>query len=241
MREGVPGKSTARRFTLSRTSGVAYIVKSARFLYFVSSSSIVFTGMVEEIGQVESTESRQDNVRLAIRAAIIHTDASIGDSISINGCCLTIVGIDGDLLQFDAVPETLQRTNLGQLEPGSGVNLERALRPDSRLGGHYVTGHVDGLGTIRSLDDNEEWRKIFVEVDPQLTRQMSGKGSVAIDGISLTLVDVDDNSFSVVLIPHTREVTTIGRRKPGDRVNIETDLLAKYVERQLQYLQSDVS
>ncbi len=200
---------------------------------------LVFTGLVEEIGRVERIEPQQENIRLTIRAASIHGDASVGDSISINGCCLTIVAINGEWLQFDAVPETLQCTNLGRLEAGSHVNLERALRPDSRLGGHYVTGHIDGPGTIRSLQDNEEWRKIVIGVEPRLTAQMAAKGSVTVDGISLTLVDVNDDSFSVVLIPHTLEVTTIGQRGVDETVNIETDLLAKYVERQLQYLKSD--
>ncbi len=174
-------------------------------------------------------------MRLAITSQTVSQDARTGDSISINGCCLTIVQRDGQKLCFDAVPETLQRTNLGQLQPGSHVNLERALQPESRLGGHYVTGHIDGIGIIREIEDHADWRKFHIQVDPSLTLQMASKGSVAIDGISLTLVDVSRDCFSVVLIPHTLQVTTIGDRREEDPVNIETDLLAKYVARQIEH------
>ena len=196
----------------------------------------MFTGLVEEKASVHSIVPAGDNVRIYVSADLVSQDAGIGDSISINGCCLTVVGVSGSILSFDAVPETLQRTNLGKLTEHSPVNLERALKPDTRLGGHYVTGHIDGIGTIRTIEDHQDWRKIYVAVDPTLTLQMASKGSVAIDGVSLTLVDVIDDAFSVVLIPHTLKVTTIGDRRVNDAVNIETDLLAKYVERQLQFL-----
>ena len=196
----------------------------------------MFTGLVEEKAFVHSCEPAGENVRLSIKAPLIASDAKIGDSISTNGCCLTVVEIVDQVLSFDAVPETMERTNLGQLTSGSPVNLERALLPETRLGGHYVTGHIDGSGKIERIEDAGDWRKYYVRVSPELSRQMASKGSVAIDGVSLTLVDVEDGLFSVVLIPHTLEVTTIGDRHPGDPVNIETDLLAKYVQRQLEYL-----
>ena len=198
----------------------------------------MFTGMVEEMATVRGIDLTSDNARISIASELVHQDAAIGDSISVNGCCLTVVSNDNQLLEFDAVPETLQRTNLGEFNTGTPVNLERALKPETRLGGHYVTGHIDGLGTIQNIEEHPEWRKIFVQVEPHLAVQMASKGSVAIDGVSLTLVDVTENSFSVVLIPHTLQVTTIGQRDVGDKVNIETDLLAKYVERQLQFLNS---
>ena len=197
---------------------------------------VVFTGLVEEKARVESLIQTGDNFRLRVACSLVHEGAAIGDSISVNGCCLTVVEQADSVLGFDAVPETMLRTNLGQLVEGSPVNLERALRPDTRLGGHYVTGHIDGLGTVKQIDQNEEWWKFYVKVDAALARQMASKGSVAIDGVSLTLVDVTDGGFSVVLIPHTLEVTTIGGRAVGEPVNIETDLLAKYVERQLQFM-----
>jgi riboflavin synthase len=197
----------------------------------------LFTGLVEEKARVHSIDSLGENTRIAIDSAVVSADAAIGDSISINGCCLTIVEVSGNILAFDAVPETLARTNLGRLSTNrSFVNLERAIRPDTRLGGHYVTGHIDGTGTIRQIEDHEDWKKFFVAVDESLARQMASKGSVAMDGISLTLVDVGEDYFSVVLIPHTLQVTTIGECRENDMVNIETDLLAKYVERQLLYL-----
>ena len=196
----------------------------------------VFTGLIEEKGTVLNMNPSGENVRLEIQTRLVCQDARIGDSISINGCCLTIVAVQDDILSFEAVPETLDRTNLGQLAPESKVNLERALKPDTRLGGHYVTGHIDGPGVIERIEDHTDWRKIHVRVDSSMSVQMASRGSVAIDGISLTLVDVDTHSFSVVLIPHTLQATTIGERKTSDRVNIETDLLAKYVERQIQFL-----
>ena len=205
---------------------------SERFL----GANNLFTGLVEEKAFVHSIESTGENVRLCIKAPLIASDAKMGDSISTNGCCLTIVEIHENLVSFDAVPETMQRTNLGELSPQSPVNLERALLPTTRLGGHYVTGHIDGVGEVHRIEDAGEWRKIYVAVPVDLSRQMATKGSVAIDGVSLTLVDVEDGLFSVVLIPHTLEVTTIGDRQEGDRVNIETDLLAKYVDRQLNFL-----
>lgn len=194
----------------------------------------MFTGLVEELGTVVTLEERGPGVRLTVDGPLVATDARLGDSIAINGCCLTVVDLAGSRLGFDAGSETLSRTNLGRLKPGSRVNLERALRAGDRLGGHYVTGHIDAVGRLDERRDEADWSFFWFRVAPQLTRQMASKGSVAVDGVSLTLVDVEDERFSVALIPHTLAVTTLGSRAVGDEVNIETDLLAKYVERQLQ-------
>ncbi len=197
---------------------------------------LVFTGLIEEQGVVLSIEHRPSTARLRIKGPATARDVAVGDSIAINGCCLTIVEFDQQALAFDAIEETLSRTNLGELNVGAVVNLERSMRPTDRIGGHYVTGHIDSVGTIASIEDHDDWRKFWFDVTPTLTRQMASKGSVAVDGISLTLVDVTESEFSVALIPHTLKVTTMGNRQIGDRVNIETDLLAKYVQRQLEYL-----
>jgi riboflavin synthase len=158
-----------------------------------------------------------------------------GESIALNGCCLTVAEIDGDALHFQAGPETLARTNLGELTEGTLVNLERALPVGARLGGHLVSGHIDGVGHVRDRQDDREWSTFWFIAPPPLLRQMASKGSIAVDGVSLTLVEVTDECFSVQLIPHTLAVTTLGHKQPGDRVNLETDLLAKYVERQLAF------
>lgn len=193
----------------------------------------MFTGLVEALGRVIEVQSRPPGMRLVVDAGEVASDAVLGDSISVNGCCLTVVEIDGNKLAFDAGDETLKRTNLGRLGEADVVNLERSLQVGDRLGGHYVTGHIDGLGSLQQRNDDGEWSTCWFQVPPALTRQMASKGSVAIDGISLTLVDVEDDRFSVMLIPHTLAATTLGVRKVGDPVNIETDVLAKYVERQL--------
>ncbi len=192
----------------------------------------MFTGLVEECGKVDSVIENGSGSDFAIEAPTVASDAQIGDSIAINGCCLTVVAIDGDLLTFQAGTETLSRTNLGRLTSGSPVNLERSLKVGDRMGGHYVTGHIDSVGKVAKREDDGQWAKFWFSVPPALSRQMASKGSVAVDGISLTLVDVEPGRFSVALIPHTLEVTTLGKRKVGDEVNIETDLLAKYVEAQ---------
>lgn len=155
--------------------------------------------------------------------------AGIGDSVAINGCCLTIVRIDDEGWTFQAGEETLSKTSLGKLSVGDHVNLERSLPANGRLGGHFVQGHVDGTGTIDDIQQDGEWTTMWFRVPESLTQQMVGKGSVAVDGISLTLVNVEPERFSVALIPHTLEVTTLGQRQVGDMVNIETDILGKYV------------
>ena len=166
-----------------------------------------------------------------MRAGQLATATKIGDSIAVNGCCLTIVAVEGDCLAFDAGPETLPRTNLGDLGVGQGVNLESSLRMGDPLGGHFVTGHVDGRGTLSARSDEGDWSTFRFAAEPRLTAQMASKGSIAVDGVSLTLVEVEPTGFSVALIPHTLAATTLGRLAVGDLVNLETDLLAKYVEK----------
>ena len=195
----------------------------------------MFTGLVEEKGSVVSIEPINDGtaIELTVAANVVHADANIGDSIAINGCCLTVVKIDGGRLSFEAGSETLSRTNLSELETGSPVNLERALAVGQRMGGHYVSGHIDVLATVDQRNEDGQWAEFWFRVPSEWTRQMANKGSVAIDGISLTLVEVQADRFSVALIPHTLAATTLGDRNVGDTVNIETDLLAKYVQQQL--------
>ena len=178
--------------------------------------------------------SQPPGVRLEVGSAQLSRDASLGDSIAVNGCCLTVVGTGDDTLQFDAGSETLSRTNLGELAAGSTVNLERSLQVGDLLGGHFVTGHVDVVGTLQSRHDDSEWSTFWFEMPTHLSAQMVEKGSIAVDGISLTLVDVQSGRFSVALIPHTLRHTTLGKLRPGDRVNLETDILAKYVQKQLR-------
>lgn len=194
----------------------------------------MFTGLVEGRGSIAGLVDEGVGKRLIIApAAAMLTGTAIGDSIAINGCCLTVVEIALDRWSFQAGPETLARTNLGELHAGDPVNLERALPVSARLGGHFVQGHIDGCATVERILPEGPWVTIWFRAPQQLTRQMVSKGSVAVDGVSLTLVDVEAERFSVALIPHTLEVTTLGVRRPGDRVNIETDILAKYVEKLL--------
>ena len=195
----------------------------------------MFAGIVETLGKIVAIEEAAPGKRLVIQANEVASDASIGDSICVNGCCLTIVGIDGTHLAFDAGPETLQRTNLGAFAAGDPVNLERSLTIGDRLGGHFVSGHVDAIGTVDERTDDQDWSTFWIRCPESLSRQMASKGSVAIDGISLTLVDVEPGRFSVALIPHTLQVTTLGKKLAGDVVNLETDLLAKYVAQQLAF------
>jgi riboflavin synthase len=196
----------------------------------------MFTGLVEELGtivEVARQGRKSKALRLTLKAPLVSRDARIGDSIAINGCCLTVVKKTKSLLAFEAGDETLSRTNLGRLEAGSRVNLERSLALGERLGGHLVAGHIDAQGTLLRRRDESDWSSMTFRVPTRLTRQMASKGSVAVDGVSLTLVDVEQDRFSVALIPHTLKHTTLGSLVVGDAVNIETDLLAKYVERQL--------
>lgn len=186
----------------------------------------MFTGIVEEVGTVVATPAGG----LVIRARTVLEDAHPGDSICVNGTCLTITRIEGECFAVDTVPETLRRTNLGTLRPGDLVNLERALLPTSRMGGHFVQGHVEGTGTlVEKRPDGEAWLLRFA-VAPELARYIVEKGFIAVDGISLTVVARDDHSFTVTIIPYTLTHTNLSSREIGDRVNLETDILAKYVE-----------
>jgi riboflavin synthase len=193
----------------------------------------MFTGLVQSLAEVVDVLPEPPGVRLIIRDKPIAARAKVGDSIAINGCCLTVIDIAADKLAFQAGEETLSRTNLGELAAGAVVNLEQSLRAGDAIGGHYVTGHIDALATVDAREDDSDWCKMWFRAPPPQLAQMASKGSVAVDGVSLTLVDVEANRFSVALIPHTLSVTTLGRRKVGDRVNIETDVLAKYVQAQL--------
>lgn len=186
----------------------------------------MFTGIIEELGTVEAV--REDG--LSVRAMKVLEDARVGDSICINGVCLTLTSMNEGVFSVDTVPETRRRTNLGDLAPGDPVNLERALRPSDRMGGHFVQGHVEGMGTVESVTQDGPALMIRFGAPAELLRYIVAKGFIAIDGASLTVVDRDERGFSVTIIPLTQAWTTLGRRRPGDRVNLETDILAKYVE-----------
>ncbi len=193
----------------------------------------MFTGLVQSLAEVADVVAEPPGVRLVVREPRMAASAKTGDSIAINGCCLTVVAIDGDVLAFQAGEETLSRTNLGELKPGDVANLEQSVRAGDAIGGHYVTGHIDAVATVDARHDDADWCTMWFRAPIAQLAQMASKGSVAVDGVSLTLVDVDQERFSVALIPHTLSLTTLGSRQAGDRVNIETDVLAKYVQRQL--------
>lgn len=199
----------------------------------------LFTGLVETLGTISEIKTQPPGKWLGVESEKISRDASIGDSICVNGCCLTVVEIKETSLCFEAVEETLNRTNLGELRLADHVNLERSLSVGDRMGGHFVSGHIDGLATLEKIDTGDKWSTYWFGLERELMRQLASKGSIAIDGVSLTLVGVEYEKFSVALIPHTLEVTTLGKKKVGDTVNIETDILAKYVARQLSFMTSD--
>jgi riboflavin synthase len=194
----------------------------------------MFTGLVQSLSEVADVIAEPPGVRLVIREPRIAADARVGDSIAINGCCLTVVDVAGDRLSFQAGAETLSRTNLGELTRDAFVNMEQSLKAGDPIGGHNLMGHIDAVATVDERKDDAEWCTIWFRAPAAQLAQMASKGSVAVDGVSLTLVNVENERFSVALIPHTLAITTLGRRKVGDRVNIETDVLAKYVERQLR-------
>jgi len=191
----------------------------------------MFTGLIEEVGTIERVEPRSAGRRLRIRAADVLAGTRIGDSLSVSGCCLTAVAVDPSGFEVEAVPETLSKTTLGELKVGDPVNLERALRLDQRLGGHLVQGHVDGVGEVTALTPEGEGRRLVVEVPGALARFVADKGSIAIDGISLTVAACRERRCEIALIPHTLAGTTAGGYAPGRRVNLEVDLLARYVAR----------
>lgn len=195
----------------------------------------MFTGIVEELGTVRQVRRGDAGAALDVSCATVVADANVGDSVSVNGCCLTVTSLvpGGTGFTADLMGETLQRTALGALASGDSVNLERAVRADGRLGGHLVQGHVDGVGAVRAIEDQGAWTVMTVAFPEPLRRYVVEKGSIAVDGASLTVMDVRSDVFSVGLIPHTLAVTTLGGRRPGDPVNLEVDVVAKYVERML--------
>ena len=191
----------------------------------------MFTGIVEELGVVDGIEQQTDAVRLTVRGPHVMTDTGLGDSISVNGCCLTVAERDGETFTADVMRETLDKTSLGVLEPGSRVNLERAVTATTRLGGHIVQGHVDAAGELIGRTPSEHWEVVEISLPRELSRYLVDKGSVTVDGISLTVVEVRADSFTVSLIPETLARTTLGFKQSGDLVNLEVDVIAKYVER----------
>lgn len=194
----------------------------------------MFTGIVEEMGAVKALEKTLTGTRLSILASVVLSDLPFGASISVNGACLTVVASNEKDFSVDVSPETLTVTNLGSFTPGSPVNLERAMKLNERIGGHLVAGHVDGVGTIRDRQQEGDSVRVTVEAPKEILRYCVHKGSITVDGISMTLNEVTDRTFSVMIIPHTAKVTTLGLKQPGDLVNLESDLIAKYVERLLQ-------
>jgi riboflavin synthase len=191
----------------------------------------MFTGIVEELGEVVALDREGDSARLTVRGPVVVSDAVHGASIAVNGVCLTVVDVKDEAFTVDVMKETLDRSSLAGLTPGSPVNLERPVRPDGRLGGHIVQGHVDGVGEIVSREPGERWDVVTVGLPAGLARYVVDKGSITVDGISLTVVQARDDAFTVALIPTTLELTTLGRKRPGDPVNLEVDVVAKYVER----------
>ncbi len=208
----------------------------------------MFTGLVEEKGTVTAVEQLGDAVRLTVRGPVATSDAAHGDSISVNGCCLTVAELHGDAFSADVMAESLARTSLGDLETGSEVNLERAMAAGARMGGHIVQGHVDGIGRLLERTTSDNWDVLRFSLPAELARYLVEKGSITVEGVSLTVVEVDDGApeadeawFSVSLIPTTLADTTLGGLAAGDRVNLEVDILAKYVERLLAVQKGDES
>jgi riboflavin synthase len=192
----------------------------------------MFTGIVEELGSVRSVTANEGGARFVFESEIVLDDIELGASIAVNGCCLTVTAHDETTWSADAVIETLARTNLGDLAAGDGVNLERPVRLADRLGGHMVQGHVDATGTVRSREPQPDGSELItIDAPDDVLRYVVHKGSITVDGVSLTVARRADDGFAVALIPHTLAVTTLGARAPGDRVNLEADLIAKYIER----------
>lgn len=202
---------------------------------YLSFGDAMFTGLVEEQGRITALEPRADGVTLTIAASVVMSDAELGASIAVNGCCLTVTTFDSEWWTADAVPETMDRTNLGELKVGDYVNLERPMAAGARLGGHIVQGHVDGTGAVAAITplDDGSFRYRFT-LPTSLSPYVVEKGSIAVDGISLTVAAVGDDFFEIAIIPHTAAVTNLGARAVGETVNLEVDVLAKYVERQVE-------
>jgi riboflavin synthase len=193
----------------------------------------MFTGLIEELGQVESRDAHAGGERLVISASLVTGDLKNGDSISINGVCLTALDVTATTFAADVSPETLQRTTINQLRTGSAVNLERAVTPATRLGGHIVQGHVDGRGTFISAEQNGDFWTVHIAFPPELAKYLVHKGSISVEGISLTIAALADDHFDIALIPKTWEMTNLSTLAPGDPVNLEVDVIAKYVERMM--------
>lgn len=212
----------------------------SNLLFIPEPPNLMFTGLVESLAPVVAVTPIEGGARLMIEEPTLAAALKLGDSVAVNGCCLTVVALTPTSFQFEAGPETLRLTNLGELRPGDRVNLERALAFGDRLGGHLVSGHVDGRGLIDTKEVQGDWVFMAFRCDTSLTAQMVPKGSITVDGISLTLVTVEPGRFSVMLIPHTLAVTTLGFKEPGSAVNLETDLLAKYVFKALEAFQGQL-
>ena len=193
----------------------------------------MFTGIVEELGEVVRKDDLTDAARFTVRGPLVTADAHHGDSIAVNGVCLTVVDVQAGAFTADVMAETLTRSSLAALSPGSSVNLERAATLSTRLGGHLVQGHVDGTGEVLSRTPSEHWELVRISLPPTIARYVVEKGSITVDGVSLTVAALDTGSFTVSLIPTTLGATTLGRAQPGTLVNLEVDIIAKYVERQL--------
>jgi riboflavin synthase len=191
----------------------------------------MFTGIVEELGEVMALDLDGDSARLGVKAPVVSADAVHGVSIAVNGVCLTVVDVQGEVFAADVMRETLERSTLGGLRTGERVNLERAVRASDRLGGHIVQGHVDGIDEVQSRTPGERWDVVRIGLPPTLARYVVEKGSIAVDGVSLTVSALGDDWFEISLIPTTLELTTLGLRKPGEWVNLEVDVIAKHVER----------
>ena len=199
----------------------------------------MFTGLVEERGTVERIDELSDSVRMTVSGPLVTSDARHGDSIAVNGVCLTVVGQESDSFTADVMRETLTRSSLGALAAGDAVNLERAARLDARIGGHLVQGHVDGTAEVLSISPSDNWTLVKFSLPVELARYVVEKGSITVDGVSLTVVEAGDDFFSVSLIPETLTATTLGSRLVGDLVNLEVDAIAKYVERLMQWSTRD--
>lgn len=193
----------------------------------------MFTGIVEELGTVAAVVDQGDAIRLTIEAATVLEGTGLGDSIAVNGCCLTVSELGDGRWTADLMQETLDKTSLAGVAPGDRVNLERAVTVDKRLGGHIVQGHVDGVGEVISRAPSEHWDVVTISLPSHLSRYLVDKGSITVDGVSLTVVEAGEDSFTVSLIPETLARTTLGSRRPGDRVNLEADVIAKHVEKLL--------
>ena len=196
----------------------------------------MFTGIVEQQGRVVSADTSDTGARFTIESRLITSDLEVGDSVAVNGTCLTAVTVDRDRFRFavDLVPETLDRTSLGAITEGASVNLERAMPASGRFDGHVVQGHVDGVGIVATLTRDGEGVRMGIDLPPSLLRYVVEKGSITLDGVSLTVAAVGETGIEIALIPHTLEVTTLGSRATGDRINVEVDILAKYVERLME-------